>query len=91
MPKCIAWTGELTCQTDADGRETAEAAFNRALAVSRTQGAKLWELRAALSLAQLWRRNGRGRKAHTLVSDTYRLFSEGFDTPDLTAARTFLN
>jgi DNA-binding winged helix-turn-helix (wHTH) protein/tetratricopeptide (TPR) repeat protein len=82
--------GELTCQTDADGCKTAEAAFNRALAVSRTQGAKLWELRAAMSLARMWQGNGRGSEARSLVSDTYALFTEGFDTPDLAAARTFL-
>lgn len=85
--------GEMACEADAGGPKVkaAEAAFNRALAISRRQGAKLWELRAALSLAHIWRRNGRGSEAHTLVADTYRLFSEGFDTPDLTAARTFLD
>ena len=82
---------ELTCETDAGGRATAEAAFNRALAISRRQGAKLWELHAALSLAHMWRHAGRAPEAHALASDTYRLFAEGFETPDLTAARTFLN
>jgi predicted ATPase len=82
--------GELAFETDRDGRDTAEAAYHRALAISRQQGAKLWELRAAMSLGRIWQSSGRRGEARSLVSDTYARFTEGFDTPDVAAARGFL-
>ena len=70
--------------------EEAEACFRQALEVAGRQHAKSWELRAALSLADLWRRQGRESEARELVSETRGWFTEGFDTPDLRQARTFL-
>ena len=52
--------------------------------------AKLWELRAAASLAQLWRDQGRRAEARDLLAPVYDWFTEGFDTPDLKEARELL-
>jgi predicted ATPase/class 3 adenylate cyclase len=67
-----------------------EEHFEHALAISRRQNAKSFELRAATSLARLWRDQGRGDQARHLLADLYSWFSEGSDTLDLTAARTLL-
>ncbi|MGH8458725.1 MAG: hypothetical protein ACRESV_05190, partial [Nevskiales bacterium] len=61
----------------------AEACFNKALEVSRAQGAKSLELRAAMSLARLWQKQGRISEARDLLKPVYDWFTEGFDTPDL--------
>lgn len=68
----------------------AEAAFGDALAVSRTQGAKLLELRAATSLARLLRQQGRSAEAVGVLKPVYEGFTEGFDTPDLRDAAALL-
>ncbi len=84
--------GELKLQSAGPGAiHEATKAFGRAIAVAREQSAKSWELRAVLSLARLRRRQGDALGAHSLLSDTYNRFTEGFNTPDLNAARTFLS
>jgi predicted ATPase len=67
-----------------------EACFHRALAVARAQSAKLWELRAATSLARLWRDHGRRAKARHLLAPVYGWFTEGFETADLKDAKALL-
>ena len=76
----------------AEGGSTgaAEHSLQRALAVARAQGARIFELRAAVSLAELWRGERRGDEAKALLGPLYRSFSEGQDTKDLTAARELL-
>jgi predicted ATPase len=69
----------------------AEVAWRQALAVAREQRAKLWELRAATSLAHLWRDQGNQAAACNVVSPVYDWFTEGFDTPDLKHARALLD
>jgi predicted ATPase len=69
----------------------AEAYFERALAVARQQQAKSWELRAAMSLARLWRDQGKVREARELLAPVYGWFTEGFDTRDLKEAKALLN
>ena len=59
--------------------------------MARRQQAKSWELRAAMSLGELWRRQGKEGEARAIVSETYDWFTEGFDTPDLKRARAFLH
>ena len=81
--------GELLRSAGWD-RGTTEARFLRAMAIAREQNAKLWELRAAISLANLWRDQGRRAEAHDLLAPIYGWFSEGFDTPDLKEARALL-
>ena len=68
----------------------AEEYFERALAVSRQQQAKSWELRAAMSLARLWRDQGKVQQARELLAPVYGWFTEGFDTRDLKEAKALL-
>ncbi|MGA2818867.1 MAG: hypothetical protein ABSE67_21760 [Xanthobacteraceae bacterium] len=67
----------------------AEAYFDSALAVARQQQAKSWELRAAMSMARLWRDRGKRRQARDLLAPVY-WFTEGFDTLDLKEAKALL-
>jgi predicted ATPase len=69
----------------------AEEYFERALAVARAQQAKSWELRAAISMARLWRDQGKWDEACKLLAPVYDWFSEGFDTRDLKEARDLLD
>ena len=68
----------------------AEAYFERALAVARKQQAKSFELRAATSMARLWRDQGKRDKARELLAPVYGWFTEGFDTADLKEAKALL-
>ena len=70
--------------------EKAEAYFERALAVAREQQAKSWELRAAMSMARLWRDQGRRKQARDLLAPVHGWFTEGFDTLDLKEAKRLL-
>lgn len=64
--------------------------FRKALKIAKEQKAKLWELRAAMSLAQLHRNRGRSTEAHDLLAPVYDSFTEGFATSDLKAAKLLL-
>ena len=68
----------------------AEDSYRRALAVARQQQAKFWELRAAMSLARLWRDQGKVQQARELLAPVYGWFTEGFDTRDLKEAKALL-
>src|SRR4029434_7802994 len=68
----------------------AEDCFPQALEVARRQQAKSWELRAAMSLARLWQRQGKRAAARELLAPVYGWFTEGFDTADLQEARALL-
>jgi predicted ATPase len=68
----------------------AEVEFTCALAIARAQHAKSWELRAATSLARLWRSQGKVREARELLAPVYGWFTEGFDTRDLKEAKALL-
>ena len=70
--------------------QMAQSFFERALAVARQQQAKSWELRAAMSLARLWRDQGRVSEACELLAPVYDWFTEGFDTRDLKEAKALL-
>lgn len=70
--------------------DEAEACFHRALEVARHQQARWLELRAAVSLARLWRALGRHDEAHELLAPIYGWFTEGFDTVDLVEAKALL-
>jgi len=69
----------------------AEQSYHQALAVARHQNAKLWELRAATSIARLWRDQGKSTEAHDLLAPVYGWFTEGFDTPVLQDAKALLD
>jgi predicted ATPase len=68
----------------------AEELYRKALSIAQEQEAKLWELRAAVSLAQLRRDQGRQAEARDLLAPVYGWFTEGFDTPDLKEAKALL-
>jgi predicted ATPase len=69
----------------------AQAHFERGLAVARAQQAKSWELRAAASLARLWRDQAKRDEARHLLAPVYDWFTEGFETRDLKDARSVLD
>jgi len=71
--------------------EAAEELYRKALSIAREQGAKLWELRAAASLARLRRDQGRRAEARDLLAPVYGWFTEGFDTQDLKEAKALLD
>jgi predicted ATPase len=83
--------GELLLRLPNSDPDAAKACFERAMEVARWQEAKSWELRAATSLAQLWRDQGRHAEAHDLLAPVYGWFTEGFDTADLKGARALLD
>jgi predicted ATPase len=95
-------SGELWCQAElyrlkgrllaARGQyDESESCFRRAFEVSRGQSAKTLELRAATSLARLWRDQGKVQQAHELLAPVYDWFTEGFQTRDLKEAKALLD
>jgi adenylate cyclase len=70
--------------------EEAETCFLKAIDIARQQQARSLELRATASLARLWQQQGKKKEAHTLLSEVYGWFTEGFDTPDLKEAAALL-
>ena len=82
--------GEIALKSPEPDAAKAEAYFERALAVARQQQAKSWELRAAMSLARLWRDQGKVQQARELLAPVYGWFTEGFDTRDLKEAKALL-
>ncbi len=70
--------------------QAAEDSFLTALEIARRQGAKSWELRAAVSLSRLWRQQNRAAEARDLLAEIYKTFAEGFETADLRAAKSGL-
>jgi predicted ATPase len=69
----------------------AEASYREAIVIAQRQNAKLRELRAAISLARLWRDQGKRAEAHDLLAPAYGWFTEGFGTEDLKEARALLD
>ena len=84
-------TGEIALLSPEPDAAKTEVYFERALGVARAQQAKSWELRAATSLARLWRDQGRRDEARTLLAPIYDWFTEGFDTRDLKEAKALLD
>ena len=81
-------TGQLLLQQGHS--ESAEERYRRALSLAEEQGAKLWELRTAVSFARLRRDQGRPAEARDLLAPAYSWFTEGFNTPDLVEANALL-
>ena len=69
----------------------AEEIYRKALSIAQQQGAKLWELRVAASLARLWRDQGRRAEARNILKSVFGWFTEGFHTPDLKEAKALLD
>jgi predicted ATPase len=83
--------GEIALMSPERDAAKAEGYFDRALAIAREQQAKSWELRAATSLARLWRDQGKRKEACELLAPVYGWFTEGFDTRDLKEAKALLD
>jgi predicted ATPase len=83
--------GEIALKSPDPDAAKAEAFFERSLNVARTQQAKSWELRAAMSMARLWRDQGKREEARDLLAPVYGWFTEGFDTRDLKEAKALLD
>ena len=81
--------GEFLLLHGADGSD-GEAAILRAISIARSQQARSLELRATMSLARLWIAQDRSNDVRRQLSDLYAWFTEGFETPDLQAARLLL-
>jgi predicted ATPase len=83
--------GEIALKLPQPDAAKAQAYFERALAVARDQQAKSWELRAAMSMARLWRDQNKRNEARELLAPVYGWFTEGFDTLDLKEAKALLD
>ena len=83
--------GEIALMSPQPDIAKAEAYLEHALAVARQQQAKSWELRAAMSMARLWRDQGNRAEARDLLAPVYGWFTEGFDTRDLKEAKALLD
>jgi class 3 adenylate cyclase/predicted ATPase len=82
--------GELLLAESPDQAASAEDYFRQAIETARHQQSRAWELRAAMSLARLWQRQGRRDEARTVLAEVYSTYTEGFTTPDLVDARALL-
>jgi predicted ATPase len=86
----IGWSAAWPAAQSSRIAFSIRAHFERALEVARAQQARSWELRAATSLARLWRDQGWRAEARDLLEPVYGWFTEGFDTLDLKEAKTLL-
>jgi class 3 adenylate cyclase/predicted ATPase len=90
-PEVHRIAGEIALKSAGSDAAKAEAYFERALSVARQQQAKSWELRAAMSMARLWRDQGKRKAARELLAPVYGWFTEGFETLDLKEAKALLD
>ncbi len=74
-----------------DAREDSERQFRQAIDMARHRSQRMLELRATMSLARLWQQTGRQSEAGRQLREIYGWFTEGFDTPDLRAAKVLLD
>jgi predicted ATPase len=91
LPEIHRVKGELLLARSANERDAAEAAFGEALSIARALQARVLELRAAVSMARLWRDQGKVSEARELLAPVYGWFTEGFDTRDLKGAKGLLD
>jgi hypothetical protein len=89
MPELLRLKGDLL-RLDPSAMRASEEYLLRSLDLARRQQALSWELRAAMSLVELWRHNGDTAQAIDLLSAVYDRFEEGFETPDLKRARALI-
>ena len=83
--------GEIVLLAPKQAAEKAEAYFNHALTLARSQQAKSWEMRVAMNMARLWRDQSKPQQARDLLAPVYNWFTEGFDTRDLKEAKALLD
>ena len=82
--------GDVALKSPKPDTAEAEAYFERALSIAREQQAKSWELRASMSMARLWRDQGKRDEARELLAPVYGWFTEGHETRDLKDAKALL-
>jgi predicted ATPase len=82
--------GELLLRQTIPDETQAETCLHQALDIARHQQTRAWELRAAVSLARLWQRQGKRAEAQRMLAEVYGWFTEGFDTVDLQEAKVLL-
>jgi len=90
-PEVLRLEAELVLRIDESAWREAEAGFLRALEVAQARKERSFALRAAISLARLWRKRGRREEALQRLGEAYGYFTEGFGTADLLAARELLS
>ena len=90
-PEVHRLIGDLLLRRNPSAADRAEASYRRAIERARSQEAKSWELRAATSLARLWRDQGKPAEARELLAPVYGWFTEGFETADLKDAKALLD
>jgi predicted ATPase len=90
LPEILRLKGNLLLASPEGRTDDAESCLVRSLEVSRSQGARAWELRAATDLAAHWSRQGRTRDAREVLRPVFDQFAEDLDTPDLSAAKDLL-
>ena len=83
--------GEAILMRDSSATAEVEACLRKAIEIASGQSAKWWELRATTSLGRLLAKLGKRGEAHTMLSDIYNWFTEGFDTADLKDAKALLD
>src|SRR6185369_12134074 len=83
--------GDALVMAEVVSTADAESCFHRAIEIARQQQAKSFELRAVMSLARLWRQQGKREEGRAVLKEIYDWFIEGFDTPDLKDARMLLD
>ncbi|HKX39410.1 MAG TPA: AAA family ATPase, partial [Burkholderiales bacterium] len=90
-PEVLRVDGELLARTATRDLARAERCFREAMELARARAARSFELRAAISLARVWREQERRKEACELLAPLYGWFTEGFDTADLRTAKTLLS
>ena len=91
LPEILRLKGSLLLtMPERSSVEEAERFFVRSLELSRSQGARAWELRAATDLAGYWARQGRAENARELLLSVFEHFTENLDAPDIKAAQAVL-
>ncbi|MEZ4620260.1 MAG: hypothetical protein R2867_32790 [Caldilineaceae bacterium] len=95
LPELHRVRGELMLRQNSSNPASSETAkaescFFQAITAAQEIDAKLYELRATLSLGRLWKQQGKTRTAHEKLTAIYNWFTEGFDTPDLQEAKALL-
>jgi len=90
-PELLRLKGELLIALDSEAKADAEVAFCQAMDIAQRQSSKSWELRTAMSMARLWRDQGKPQQGRELLAPVYGWFTEGFDTRDLKEAKALLD
>jgi predicted ATPase len=91
LPRLHQLRSDLRLRAYGRADPAVEKSLHEALAIARHQGAKGWEIGAATRLARLWGEQGRRMEAHDLLQPIYAWFTEGFDMPLLSSAKTVLD